>query len=126
MSEKCKKIPMLRTTRASAERSELIQRLDSFIEYATQTRKYQDLDLYEKVKAYIESAPRDDVWQPIETAPKDGTVVDFWHSGGFRVPDNRWVQEWGFWEHEDSAFGHIYGIIMDDITHWMPRPGSPK
>lgn len=34
-------------------------------------------------------------WQPIETAPRDGTVIDLWmvteERKGFRVPDAYWV-----------------------------------
>jgi len=77
MGERCEEMTMLRTTRASAERSELIQRLDSFIEYATQTRKYQDLDLYEKVKAYIEAAPRDECeWDARDRIPDRSYAYD--------------------------------------------------
>lgn len=39
-------------------------------------------------------------WQPIETAPRDGTVIDLWHHAG---------------------------VMGDDsFTHWMPQPEPPE
>lgn len=62
-------------------------------------------------------------WQPIETAPKDGTVVLVWGTHN-RCPGNprhpypaRWSNGW--WLAEGNA-GIDYG------THWMPLPEPPK
>ena len=56
-------------------------------------------------------------WQPIETAPKDGVLVDLWHKGGFRV-----AEVW--WDKDDAC----WSCSMDDLdfTHWMPLPPPPK
>ena len=60
-------------------------------------------------------------WQPIETAPKDGTRIMLWLSGPIRRPKaifGRWCPRYsGFW--------------MTDVggakpTHWMPSPDPPK
>lgn len=76
-------------------------------------------------------------WQPIETAPKDGTIVDLF-VGGRRYPDCFW----GFPDHccgEDGQYcdsdwhrlkaGWVEGTfnepIDDRITHWMPLPAPP-
>lgn len=67
-------------------------------------------------------------WQPISTAPRDGTWVDLWIFAGRtrqrRVPDclfsnNRWVNDAG------DVIGVQYwpGAV---ITHWMPRPTPPE
>lgn len=65
-------------------------------------------------------------WQPIETAPKDGTIIDLWvveldcDDSGFRFADAYWLE--GAWvddfEEVDEAACRI--------THWMPRPEPPK
>jgi hypothetical protein len=55
-------------------------------------------------------------WQPIETAPRDGTPVDLWHKDGFRV-----TEQW--WEKSDSTWS---GLAYDHFTHWRPitEPGA--
>jgi hypothetical protein len=58
-------------------------------------------------------------WQPIATAPIDGTIVLIQRDGSQVVA----FQEDGIW-HCD-----LYGdelIDQDRITHWMPLPEPPK
>ena len=54
-------------------------------------------------------------WQPIETAPKDGTPVDMWHKNGFRLPETWWMPTYECWA---GAFDD------SDFTHWMPIPAA--
>ena len=65
-------------------------------------------------------------WQPIETAPKDGTVVIFYAPGGiFMAPstepkqasreERRKLAESGAWPNHQ----------LWKVTHWMPLPPPP-
>lgn len=60
-------------------------------------------------------------WQPIETAPKDGTEIDVWcaSAGGFRIPSVIWEDRYG------AFFSAEEGVLGDDISHWMPLPQPP-
>jgi hypothetical protein len=53
-------------------------------------------------------------WNSIETAPRDGTPVDLWHKGGFRMIDCWWT--------DDDCWS--CALNDDDFTHWM-LPTSP-
>lgn len=66
-------------------------------------------------------------WQPIETAPKDGTHVDLWAcSGGDprfgdRYTDAAFIR--GKWRYSSGADGWLEVSYMP--THWMPLPNPP-
>jgi hypothetical protein len=66
-------------------------------------------------------------WQPIETAPRDGTRILVWPAWGATTQGSRaeivlWTERprggfrWEMWS------GHK---IPCDPTHWMPLPASP-
>jgi hypothetical protein len=53
-------------------------------------------------------------WQPIETAPRDGTsVLAVWAYGAHEVV--RWC---GWWD--------ANGFTRPEPTHWLPLPPPPK
>lgn len=64
-------------------------------------------------------------WQPIESAPKDGTMILIYSYGNMAVvfadPDNEFA-----WTMDD---GHDYHLCtrrnMQYPTHWMPLPEKP-
>lgn len=62
-----------------------------------------------------------DVWQPIETAPKDGTVIDIWTTNRGRIVNVAYTLDdfdgTYYWGCEN---GGVY-----EPTHWMPLPDSP-
>ena len=63
---------------------------------------------------------RQPLWQPIATAPKDGTVVDLWWRGQ-RMTGCWWnitMEKW-----TDDRSGLFY---KPDPSHWMPSPPDPK
>lgn len=70
------------------------------------------------------SVPMTD-WQPIETAPKDGTSVLFYlRHGGFCF---------GGWQEWEDSTGKSMSAWQDngegftlDPTHWMPLPAPPE
>ncbi|MCY1741174.1 hypothetical protein [Ensifer sp. SL37] len=55
-------------------------------------------------------------WAPIDTAPRDGTIIDLWHVDGYRVPDTWWDEEDGIW---------TCMFEPEDLTHWRPLPSAP-
>ena len=72
-------------------------------------------------------------WQPIETAPKDGTVVDLWarreQTDKYeRLADCHWCgmtdwlgNEYDGWDGLSPGLRRTY----DNPTHWMPLPEPP-
>lgn len=66
-------------------------------------------------------------WQPIETAPKDGTVIllaEPNHDGSFCIATGRWVEPYikpPYW-----GDGLTDDLLMDGPTHWSPLPEAPK
>jgi len=64
-------------------------------------------------------------WQPIETAPKNGTPIICF------TPDENFSEKTGFdliwWEPSEGAW--FYGaadFFSASPTHWMPLPRSPQ
>ena len=61
----------------------------------------------------------DNDWQPIATAPKDGTMVlvysAAWGEVGVAYCHGTWC-----WQHDEV------GEIINEITHWMPLPKPPQ
>lgn len=90
----------------------------------------------------------EDGWQPIETAPKDGTLVDLWIVGGdntvdFYAPDAKKIKgrpvRHGrvtalMWMHKPPNQPNWYGShglgypLSPDVTptHWRPLPAPPE
>jgi hypothetical protein len=60
-------------------------------------------------------------WQPIKTAPQDGTVLLVYWLHQIKLA--WWNVELGNWqEWPDGDFEDIRG---EELTHWTPLPGSP-
>jgi len=64
-------------------------------------------------------------WQPIETAPKDGTEIIYWSKHLCR-PMMAFYSEGHIWmgglAYHPSAIPREW---EDVATHWMPMPGRP-
>ena len=74
-------------------------------------------------------------WQPIETAPKDGSKillfipsnVSRWHvSAGYWRDDAHARKASPFWCAETSHLMGITWMRSHQPTHWMPLPAPPK
>lgn len=61
-------------------------------------------------------------WQPIETAPKDGTVI--LANAGKRVVMCQW-EKWPDGRAGWYAFPHNAILKKELLTHWMPLPAPP-
>jgi len=57
----------------------------------------------------------EEVWKPIETAPRDGTIVDLFHKTAGRIVDSWWDDDcWVTTLEGDEAY-----------SHWMLPPCNP-
>lgn len=71
-------------------------------------------------------------WQPIETAPKDGSSILAWgpHAHGRNIPGcviaefRRWADGTQFWEVGHSETKSF--LSGSPLTHWMPLPTPPE
>jgi hypothetical protein len=88
-----------------------------------------------EVQAWIDEnwnrrAPAVPNWQPIETAPKDGSVILLWR---YYPIAGKWV-DGAEYECEFVALGSAYcqfeknGAYGEDaaVSHWMPLPPPPE
>lgn len=62
-------------------------------------------------------------WQPIATAPRDGTMILAWTPQGGVVHDGfMWLMRWdgikGAWT--------PWALSVDPPTHWQPLPPPPS
>lgn len=71
-------------------------------------------------------------WQPIATAPKDGTRVDLWgrnllryDKAGLRIVNVAWGPVIDWFGHERDDWQHGWGESFEP-THWMPLPPAPE
>jgi len=76
-------------------------------------------------------------WQPIETAPKDGTVIMVWAKGytwpevvlyeKYMPEDAEEIGEPGYWRNAEDLLAEVTDdISADEWTHWMPIPPPPS
>ena len=65
-------------------------------------------------------------WQPIETAPKDGTSILIYTQDGFAVA--HWEDQpafgWSDWV-DDRDRMRLSNVKLNYSTHWSPLPEPP-
>lgn len=75
-------------------------------------------------------------WQPIETAPKDGTNIMVW-ADGYSWPevvryekyddeDAKEIGSEGYWTFSEELLASVANPEEDLMTHWMPLPKAPE
>lgn len=75
-------------------------------------------------------------WRPIETAPKDGTVILVWTTTRIDPHDVEFIARRGMehadlaqishWDDEDPSDQFWSLDTMGKPTHWMPLPRGPE
>jgi hypothetical protein len=76
-------------------------------------------------------------WQPIETAPKDGTeVILGWDMASVWIVRNGWFHDGNDWRGFDlddvGWWSYRHSVTQEKLegydtpTHWMPLPEPPK
>mgnify|MGYP003442310506 CR=1 FL=1 len=73
-----------------------------------------------------------DEWQPIETAPKDGTeVILFTSHNGCEIVESFDAVQIGYWDEGNSTACIFFRLPswrckkIGEPTHWMPLPTPP-
>lgn len=66
-------------------------------------------------------------WQPIETAPRDGTIILMFYPTRYLGPNKTIVGKWtkyngGSWQNDEFSMSDT----PEQPTHWMPLPAAPK
>lgn len=84
----------------------------------------------DRLNAALSTAPAPPQgWQPIATAPKDGTPIII-HTEGGLIGEARWQGEgsdegW-WWAGTDPGDYHSSRIEEYEVAHWMPLPAPPS
>lgn len=93
-----------------ATREEVIKAARHYINYWKIEARQRNAQWLEAIK------PRPPAWQPIETAPKDGTLVLLFEDGVQYIA--HWAETAGGQFFNDAEYQH-------NPTHWMPLPTPP-
>jgi hypothetical protein len=60
-------------------------------------------------------------WQPIETAPKDGTLILVWRAAVLDRVAHHGIDMWS-----DKSQAWWSSLPSQQPTHWMPLPEPPR
>ncbi len=70
-------------------------------------------------------------WQPIDTAPKDGTQVYLFHSGAIFqgntfTPKGQWNEATQEWDMSSYPFSQCGRFLITKPDLWCPLPAPPE
>jgi hypothetical protein len=109
---------------STEQRNVLARECDRYAAHLTNRGAILDAaDLFARCAIALRAAPEPRGWQPIETAPKDGTHILAWlpnfreYGGEPHVMTVKWTGPWTGW----SIPGH--GQL--NPTYWMPQLSPP-
>lgn len=64
------------------------------------------------------------MWQPISSAPRDGTRILTWSgSHGVEVAQWTWNEKWEIFA--TAEYDNDWAIL-EGVTHWQPLPAPPE
>lgn len=106
--------------------TDLIERLRSEAEISDRPGQYDRLNALADEFAAALEAVREDDWQPMETAPKDGTHVMLW----IEWIDNRGIPiignfRLGRWFSSCCYGGNVASAKSMEPLYWRPLPAPP-
>jgi len=96
-------------------------------------REAMTISTEDVARLLVERGETENQWQPIKTAPKDGSYVDLWCAPlsyteialtPCRVPNCYWVPDYSAWYWSPSRGEPIR--VWHRVTHWMLPPEPPK
>jgi hypothetical protein len=83
------------------------------------------MEMMEEASEIFEDLKRD-LWQPIETAPKDGSLIIVTRKwAGYHPPTPHFALYHRTAEGKEY-FRSLTGLKIDGIDYWMPLPEPPK
>lgn len=80
----------------------------------------------------IEALKNAQMWQPIESAPRDGTpIIVYTPNSRKQVKEAWWAIPYegatdGYWSTPNCSAGRGYIILPESATHWTPLPPAPE
>ena len=80
---------------------------------------YDEARRYDETISKVRDFRRATGWQPIETAPKDGTRILAWHWHWSKQEEV--IARWS-----DDQWQNAWSELTIHPTHWMPLPEPPK
>jgi hypothetical protein len=87
-----------------------------------------DASIRAALAAALRSQGKVEGWQPIDTAPKDGSIIDLWSvKEGRLIGASYSTGGEGFYaSFFDSTFETWDQRKVKDATHWVSQPAPPK
>lgn len=112
----------LRPTDGNDFRSVARKAMPALIAEVERLRAELDIHMGIAASAIYHGAKRsaESQWQPMETAPRDGTMVLMWTECGVVI--GFWGQRANQWLRPASS----HNKDLEDVRHWMPLPKPPE